>query len=91
MNNKRKSKQSGIKLDKKGLLGTAESNAVFKEGQRPRQMQDEQQRKVKDFMDSIEYRAKIDPDLAGIFDTLREMNNRIEEILSLLKKTRKGK
>ena len=31
MNNKRKSKQSGIKLDKKGLLGTAESNAVFRE------------------------------------------------------------
>jgi hypothetical protein len=90
MNNKRKLKQSGIKLAKKGLLGTAESNAVFKEGQR-RQMQDEQQRKVKDFMDSIEYRAKIDPDLAGIFDTLREMNNKIEEILSLLKKTRKGK
>ena len=54
-------------------------------------MQDEQQRKVKDFMDSIEYRAKIDPDLTGIFDTLREMNNKIEEILSLLKKTRKGK
>ena len=77
----RKSKQSGIKQDKKGLLGTAGR----------RQMQDEQQRKVKDFMDSIEYRAKIDPDLSGIFDTLREMNNRIEEILSLLKKTRKGK
>ncbi len=87
----RKSKQSSIKQDKKGLLATAESNAVVKEGQRRRQMQDEQQRKVKDFMDSIEYRAKIDPDLAGIFDTLREMNNRIEEILSLLKKTRKGK
>ena len=69
----RKSKQSGIKLDKKGLLGTAESNAVFKEGQRRRQMQDEQQRNVKDFMDSIEYRAKIDPDLAGIFDTLRSL------------------
>ena len=77
----RKSKQSGIKQDKKGFLGTAGR----------RQMQDEQQRKVKDFMDSIEYRAKIDPDLAGIFDTLREMNNKIEEILSLLKKTRKGK
>ena len=77
MNNKRKSKKSG----------TAES----KEGQRPRQMQDEQQRKVKDFMDSIEYRAKIDPDLAGIFGTLREMNKKIEEILSLLKKTRKEK
>ena len=90
MNNKRKLKQSG-KLDKNGLLGTAESKAVFKEGQRRRQMQDEQQRKVKDFMDSIEYRARIDPDLAGIFDTLREMNNKIEEILSLLKKTRKGK
>ncbi len=53
----RKSKQSSIKQDKKGLLGTAESNAVVKEGQRRRQMQDEQQRKVKDFMDSIEYRA----------------------------------
>ena len=90
MNNKRKLKQSG-KLDKNGLLGTAESKAVFKEGQRRRQMQDEQQRKVKDFMDSIEYRARIDPDLAGIFDTLLEMNNKIEEILSLLKKTRKGK
>ena len=90
MNNKRKLKQSG-KLDKNGLLGTAESKAVFKEGQRRRQMQDEQQRKVKDFMDSIEYRAKIDPDLAGILDTLREMNNKIEEILSLLKKTRNGK
>ena len=90
MNNKRKLKQSG-KLDKNGLLGTAESKAVFKEGQRRRQMQDEQQRKVKDFMDSIEYRARIDPDLTGIFDTLREMNNKIEEILSLLKKTRKGK
>ena len=90
MNNKRKLKQSG-KLDKNGLLGTAESKAVFKEGQRRRQMQDEQQRKVKDFMDSIEYRARIAPDLAGIFDTLREMNNKIEEILSLLKKTRKGK
>ena len=90
MNNKRKLKQSG-KLDKNGLLGTAESKAVFKEGQRRRQMQDEQQRKVKDFMDSIEYRARIAPDLAGIFDTLREMNNKIEEILSLLKKTMKGK
>ena len=81
----RKLKRTGINLDKKG-----QSNAVFKEGQR-RQMQDEQKRKVKDFMDSIEYRAKIDPDLAGIFDTLREMNNKIEEILKLLKKTSKGK
>ena len=87
----RKSKRTGIKLDKKGLLGTAERNAVFKEGQRRRQMQDEQQRKVKDFMDSIEYRAKIDPDLVSIFDTLREMNNKIEEILRLLKKTGKEK
>jgi hypothetical protein len=81
----RKPKRTGINLDKKG-----QSNAVFKEGQ-TRQMQDEQKRKVKDFMDSIEYRAKIDPDLAGIFDTLREMNNKIEEILKLLKKTSKGK
>jgi len=81
----RKPKRTGINLDKKG-----QSNAVLKEGQR-RQMQDEQKRKVKDFMDSIEYRAKIDPDLAGIFDTLREMNNKIEEILKLLKKTSKGK
>jgi len=81
----RKPKRTGINLDKKG-----QSNAVLKEGQR-RQIQDEQKRKVKDFMDSIEYRAKIDPDLAGIFDTLREMNNKIEEILKLLKKTSKGK
>jgi hypothetical protein len=87
----RKPKRTGIKLDKKGLLGTAQSNAVFKEGQRRKQMQDEQQRKVKDFMDSIEYRAKIDPDLVSIFDTLREMNNKIEEILRLLKKTGKEK
>jgi hypothetical protein len=91
MKGKKKLNPRDISLDKKHLLGSSESVADFQEHQRQRQIEDEQRTKVNDIHDLINYRSDTDRDLESIFNTLQQINKKIEEILRLLKKTRKEK
>ena len=91
--NNEEPKRFGIDSDDNERLATTESISDFDELQKQNRIENEQDATVKDLQGSIDSQlTKAEPGLTSVSETLQAMNNRLDEILSLLKNKRgKGK